>query len=373
LKKNILIYPLLAVGFLVFLFEVLLVSSCAQVRPVTGGERDTIAPRLDTLNSTPNFQTNFEKQDIKLVFSEFLQLKDIGTQIVISPPLLKPWKASLNKYRNVIFEFDEEEKLKEDVTYTINFGEAIQDFTESNPTDYSFVFSTGAYIDSLQVRGRVTDAYTSEPIKDVLFMLYENLADTSALTSRPFYFGRTNENGDVVINNVKADTFKVFVLQDSDINYRYNQESEGIGYLDTFIMVNDSFDQRIDIQFSQPRIGLKLQKETQEQFGKVQLDFNRKPFDVVITKDEISQRYWQETVKDSIFVWYDYSSGDPWNMYVQIDTLIDTIAIETLSKEELKNTQTLEVVNILAGRERAYPHNLALFDTNIRRYIAHSC
>jgi len=70
-------------------------------------------------------------------------LKDIGTQIVISPPLVKPFKVKLSRYKNVIFEFDEEEELKKDVTYTINFGESIKDFTEGNEVEYNFVFSTG--------------------------------------------------------------------------------------------------------------------------------------------------------------------------------------------------------------------------------------
>jgi len=335
--------------------QMLSLSSCAQIKPVTGGEKDTIAPKLDTLNSTQNFQTNFQKQEIKLLFNEFVQLKDIGTQIVISPPLEKPFKVKLNRYRNVVFEFDEAEELKKDVTYTINFGESIRDFTEGNEVDYNFVFSTGDFIDSLEVRGAVRDAFTNEPKKDVLFMLYESLADTVPLTQRPFYFGRTNEQGQVIIKNVKADTFKVFVLEDADINYKYNQESEGIGFLDSLIVVTDSFDTKINIQFSQPRTTLKLQKKTQDLFGKIQLNFNRKPFDAELTYDDIGQRYWQETDIDTINIWYDTKIGDDWNLYFKQDTIIDTTFVEKLARDEFINTTKLTTLKNGARSNRASP------------------
>jgi len=103
--------------------------------------------------------------------------------------------------------------LRENATYTINFGEAVQDLTEGNAVpDMRFVFSTGDQIDSLELSGTVMDALTRAPAKDVYVMLYENTADTVVRTERPFYFGKTNDQGTYKIQNLRAGTFKIFAL-----------------------------------------------------------------------------------------------------------------------------------------------------------------
>ena len=97
---------------------------------------------MDLANSTPNLQTNFEKQDLKFVFDEWLQLNDAFNQVIISPPLQKKYDISL-KGKTIFFKFHEDEVLRKDATYTINFGEAVQDITERNPVeDFRFVFAT---------------------------------------------------------------------------------------------------------------------------------------------------------------------------------------------------------------------------------------
>ncbi|MCB0640491.1 MAG: carboxypeptidase regulatory-like domain-containing protein, partial [Phaeodactylibacter sp.] len=112
--------------------------------------------------------------------------------------------VTIKKYKTVLFEFDENEELRENATYIINFGDAIKDFTEGNIAPIRFIFSTGDYIDSLEVKGRVVDAVSGEPVSDVLVMLYDNLNDTVVRTERPFYFSRTDKAGQFKIENVKA-------------------------------------------------------------------------------------------------------------------------------------------------------------------------
>jgi len=110
---------------------------CAQQGQLSGGEKDETPPQMDLANSTPNLQTNFEKQDLKFVFDEWLKLNDVYNQVVISPPLQKGqsgYEVSL-KGKTVLFKFDDEEILRKNATYTINFGEAVQDLTERNPVN----------------------------------------------------------------------------------------------------------------------------------------------------------------------------------------------------------------------------------------------
>ena len=106
--------------FIIYLFF----YACANVGSPSGGPRDETPPKQDELRSTKNFQTNFEKQRITLVFDEFVDLKDVFNQVVVSPPLAKR-PIVTKKKRSIRFEFDKDEVLRPEATYTINFGEAV--------------------------------------------------------------------------------------------------------------------------------------------------------------------------------------------------------------------------------------------------------
>ena len=200
-----------------------LLFRCANPLPPDGGPKDERPPQVVQEKSSQNFQTNYTKKPIEIAFDEWVEIRDPFNQIIVSPPLRYPYEIYIKK-RSVIFEFDEREELRDSATYTINFGEAIQDFTEGNPADQlRFVFSTGPYIDSLSVRGKIVDARTYEPVEGAVFMLYENTADSVVRTERPFYFARTNDRGLFTIENVKAGTFNGFALLDNNLNYRFDQ------------------------------------------------------------------------------------------------------------------------------------------------------
>ena len=135
----------------------LLAQSCAQQAQLNGGIKDIIPPKLDSLRSTPNHQLRFVKQPITLYFKEWVKLSDISKQVVVSPPLKEAPEVKLNG-RAVVFTFAEKEVLKTNATYSIDFGDAIQDITEGNKVKVHYTFSTGDQLDSLVVRGVVVDA-----------------------------------------------------------------------------------------------------------------------------------------------------------------------------------------------------------------------
>ncbi len=308
---------------------------CANQGNLTGGKKDTIPPILDNSKSTPNYQTNFEKQTIELTFNEWLQLKDIFKQVVVSPPLQEKFEVSLKK-KTVRFEFDDNEVLRENATYTINFGTAVQDLTERNPVeDLRFVFSTGDFIDSLEVTGQVVDALDKKPTKDVLVMLYDNLADTVVRKEKPFYFAKTDEGGNFSIKNVRADTFKVFALIDGNANYLFDNENEKIAFLKEPIVVTDSTKVDLTLQMFQEEPQLKLQGEEKKKYGRIAFGFNRKPLEeeFKLTFENVGQRSYLQTPKDSVLLWYDLPKDTSWNVFIVRDTFPpDTIKIPKLSR-----------------------------------------
>jgi len=136
----------------------LLVASCATPTPPLGGPRDTAPPQLDSLQSTANEQVNFTIQPIELAFDEWVQLEDVANQVLVSPPLEFRPKVRIKK-RSVIVEFDAREQLRPNVTYAINFGNAVKDLTEKNAAEnLRFVFSTGPQLDSLSMQGTIRNA-----------------------------------------------------------------------------------------------------------------------------------------------------------------------------------------------------------------------
>jgi hypothetical protein len=200
----------------------LLFSNCAQIAPLTGGERDKIAPKIVSDKSTPNFQKNFSKQPILLTFDEWISLNDVNAQVVVSPPLAERPKIGLNG-RTLRFEFAPNEVLRENATYTINFGDAVKDLTEQNiAKDLRFVFGTGGGLDSLKCRVKVIDATDDNAQESILVMLYDDFSDSVVQKSRPFYFSKTDKSGVATIENVRAGKFKVFALKDGDNNAHRN-------------------------------------------------------------------------------------------------------------------------------------------------------
>jgi hypothetical protein len=214
----------------------LVAISCANPVSPKGGEKDETAQLVNWETSSPNLQTQFEDKIITLNFDEFVILKDQLNQIVVSPPLEKRLKSQAKK-KTIVLTIDSDETLKTNTTYTINMGNAIQDFTEGNSAEnLRFVFSTGAFIDSSSVTVRTVDALTRVPIADAVVMLFDPTNDSAAIKGIPYYFGKTNKSGELQLDYLRAGRFQLIGLTDANSNYIYDDPSEQLGFSDTLIV-----------------------------------------------------------------------------------------------------------------------------------------
>ncbi len=317
-------------------------SGCANVLPPEGGDRDSIPPSVIKEASTPNFQTNFEKQVIELTFDEWVVLEDAFNQVIVSPPLQKREELKLKK-RTVRLTFDEEEELREDATYTINFGEAIKDLNEKNPTEnLRFVFSTGDVLDSLSVKAKAYDVLTNEPVEDVWFMLYENRADSVIRTERPYYVAKTDEDGRCSIENVRADTFKIAAVKSAGPDYLYDQPNEQIAFLDTNYLVSMANSDTIYMPLFIENKPLQLTGSEVGEFGIAKLIFNREPDTVNISHSAPDLDFIKEIDKDTLKLWYGQEQSSPWRILINWDTTrIDTIYVEALPRDEFVQAKAL--------------------------------
>ena len=363
------------IGFLVLVQ--FLLFSCATPMAPEGGPRDEQAPQLDSIESTPNFQTNFTKQRIELTFDEWVKLDDPFNQIVYSPPL-QPLPIVSIKGKTVRVDFEEESELRDSATYTINFGESIVDLTEGNPAEnLRFVFSTGNFLDSLEISGIVVDALTAEPVEEVRFMLYENLADSVVRTELPFYFNQTGKDGRFRIQNIKKGTFKGFALL-NDFGYYFDQPNEQIGFPDDFIVINDTTTNFLEIRLFQEEKTLQILDEEDDNYGVLKVIFNRIPYDVDLIYELTDQTVFYEYDRDTLKVWYDQESDSTWQFIVRQDTLInDTIEVKAVDRTSFIESAQLKPFKPLRDRRQTIPpnqrilldfnHPLQQFDTSLMR------
>ena len=199
--------------------------SCAQTSPLTGGERDRYAPAIDSAKTTPyNGQINFVDDQIIMKFNEYIKLNNPSDNIIIIPPLKeKPTIEAKNKKLVITFN----EKLEENTTYAITFNGAIQDITENNDSVFQYVFSTGSYIDSLEVIGKVKDAFLNTPEPEMLVALYpkelEADFDSIPLKFKPTYLAQTDKSGQFELNYLKDGIYYMFGINDRNKNLLYDQ------------------------------------------------------------------------------------------------------------------------------------------------------
>jgi len=213
-------------GFILVLILLFTTVQCAKKGMPEGGPVDEDPPKF--LRANPeNFTTNFDKEEIRIYFDEYIKLDKPSQQIIISPPMVpKPNIMPLGTARKDI-KIEITDTLEENTTYAINFGKSIVDNNEGNPYDYfKYVFSTGDYIDSLAVSGIVRDAKLKEPSEVISVMLYE--ADTSYTDSivfkeTPRYITYSQDSTfNFSLENLKAGTYRMVALMDSNDNYLYN-------------------------------------------------------------------------------------------------------------------------------------------------------
>jgi len=214
-----------------FFITLSILVSCAVQSPISGGEKD-ITPPVALISSPKNFSTGFKGQRIIITFNEYITLKDIEKQVLISPPVEKAPKFKV-RGKSLLISFVE--PLQKDATYNIFLGNAITDLTEGNAlTDYSFVFSTGGRLDSLEIAGNVHEAFDLAPPKAALGMLYDKNEDSLPYLRRPLYISRVNATGGFKLGNLREGRFKMIVLEDLNGNYLYDR-GEAIAFSDTMI------------------------------------------------------------------------------------------------------------------------------------------
>ncbi|MBS1909079.1 MAG: Ig-like domain-containing protein [Bacteroidetes bacterium] len=201
----------------------LITGGCAQMGYPTGGPKDSLPPVL--IKATPEINTvNFSGNKITLQFNEYIDIQNIQDNLLVSPLAKKNPNVSGNLKTLVIKLRD---TLKQNTTYTLQFGNAIKDVNEGNVLkNFSFAFSTGNHVDSLFLSGKVTLAQTGKTDSSLVVLLYKNINDSTVYKERPDYIAKLNGKGEFHFQNLPEGSFYLFALKDNDGGKTYNSASE---------------------------------------------------------------------------------------------------------------------------------------------------
>ncbi|MEZ7506759.1 Ig-like domain-containing protein [Flavobacterium sp. Arc2] len=322
-----------------------LIVSCAKRGTITGGLKDTIAPTLKA-SFPKNYSTNFKGDEIKLVFDEYIKLKNLNKQLIISPPmkqelLILPTSAS--KYLTIKIK----DTLQANTTYSFNFGQSIADNNEGNAyNQFKYIFSTGDYIDSLAIGGRIKDAHDIEAESFVSVMLYEvnkSYNDSIVFNDSPRYITNTLDSLKTFrLENLKAGKYLLVAMKDQNSNNKFNPKEDKIGFRKEFITIpNDTV---YEIELFKETLDFKSFKPTQASGNRLFLGYNgtqnlkeKQPKIVVKSNSQVLETIiTQIPKKDSLQIWYKPLKIDSLAVSVSKDKYLQDFIVKI--KDQKKDT-----------------------------------
>ncbi|MBL0309589.1 MAG: Ig-like domain-containing protein [Bacteroidetes bacterium] len=317
-------------------------THCAQESTPQGGKKDESPPEARKIDP-PNKSVRFQSNKIEITFNEFIQSSGFA-QTLISPPLDRnpDYKVSGKKLKIKL-----KSLLRANTTYTINFGDDIKDVNESNISpNFTYVFSTGEYIDSQEVSGKITLAKDNSPAEGVLVTLYPAEMNDGILTNKPYYFSKTNKSGEYQIRNIKWGDYQIYALKDQNFNYIYDQPNELIGFQDTILHLTDSSHAKMNlVAFEAANKKVAFIRAKSINPGLVQFVYSAPINSFNLTYQGVpSSDFWYfNNTKDTVNYWLaDYYSNNITLFPVANDSLLDTVRIElqNIAKDSMFQKKT---------------------------------
>ncbi|MFT4022755.1 MAG: Ig-like domain-containing domain [Flavihumibacter sp.] len=213
----------------------LLMESCANIVPPLGGPKDTLPPRIVAIMPGDS-SLHFKEKKIIINFDEYVQLDNVQQNLIVSPtPKSTPGVESRLKTVTVRIK----DTLEENTTYAIDFGKAIRDVNENNPLkDFRYVFSTGGYLDSMQLQGQVLVAETGKKDSTLIVMLHRSQEDSAVVKEKPRYWTRVDSTGHFHFQNLQPGTYAAYALKDESGSLRYMSPEQLFAFADSPIIVN---------------------------------------------------------------------------------------------------------------------------------------
>ena len=344
-------------NFICIVISALVFFGCAKRGNPSGGPIDSIPPVL--VNASPKLNSiNFDSDEIRLTFDEWIKLENIQDQLIISPPIDKssyeitPLSGVTKK---VFLRFLD--SLNPKTTYTINFGNSIQDNNENNPlTFFSYTFSTGKTIDSLFIMGNIIDAFDQETDDYISLQLYRVdslFKDSIIYSDKPTYISNTLDSTNYKFQNLKEGKYLLIALKDLDNNYFFDPFYDKIGFMDSLIILpRDSiidlklFKEETDLVWEKPHF-INSEKIGFGYYGRLDMDKIKIESNI---PDSVNFVFTKEKDIDTLNLWLSKNSFDSLNFkLVESDTTKLTTVKFDRKKDSLMDSLNLSprTINVI--------------------------
>ena len=344
-------------NFICIVISALVIFGCAKRGNPSGGPIDSIPPVL--VNASPKLNSiNFDSDEIRLTFDEWIKLENIQDQLIISPPIDKssyeitPLSGVTKK---VFLRFLD--SLNPKTTYTINFGNSIQDNNENNPlTFFSYTFSTGETIDSLFIMGNIIDAFDQETDDYISLQLYRVdslFKDSIIYLDKPTYISNTLDSTNYKFQNLKEGKYLLIALKDLDNNYFFDPFYDKIGFMDSLIILpRDSiidlklFKEETDLVWEKPHF-INSEKIGFGYYGRLDMDKIKIESNI---PDSVNFVFTREKDIDTLNLWLSKNSFDSLNFkLVESDTTKLTTVKFDRKKDSLMDSLNLspKTINVI--------------------------
>ena len=324
----------------------LLWVACARVGSPTGGEQDKTPPKV-VKTIPPNESVNFTGNRIRIYFDEFVTLRDIRKQLIISPPLayfpeITP-SGNASKYINIKIL----DTLRPNTTYTFNFGKSIQDNNEGNPLSfYTYTFSTGNTIDSLTLKGSIKDALRPKAENFVNVMLYEigeKYSDSVVYKQRPIYVVNTLDSLTTFeLSHLKAGKYMLVGMKDKDNNYLFDPKTDKIGLHPTPITIPTDSSYTLSLFKEVPQTQASRPFQSGEQ--RISIGYQGEKDSIQVTPLPPFPANWKwviekEPTKDTLWLWYHPKVEDSLKLIVKSNRVDTTkVNLRKMKPEKWKIT-----------------------------------
>ena len=332
----------------ILLFVVLALSSCAKRGSISGGLKDTLAPVLK-ICLPKNYTTNFNAKTVQFTFDEYVKLKNVNKQLIISPPLkYQPEITPTTASKTITLKI--KDTLAPNTTYSFNFGESIQDNNEGNPySQFKYVFSTGSFIDSLALSVKVKDALEKKTDNFVSVMLYEvndKFNDSVVYKEMPRYITNTLDSLKTFkLENLKAGKYLLVAMKDYGSNNKFNSNKDKIGFRKQFVTIpNDTV---FELKLFKEVLPFKVLKPQQASGNRLILPYEGKPNSIKVTLKnngtELPTIITKFPKKDSLQIWFKPLKTDSISVAVSKEKYNKSFTLKLKEqKKDSINIKTLE-------------------------------
>lgn len=345
--------------FLFLSVILIFITNCARTGRPEGGPKDEEAPLFITANP-PYESVKFDKKEIKIDFNEFITLKDLNKQLVVSPPMKNPPLISPQGTPSKFIKIEIIDTLKLNTTYIFNFGNAVQDHNEGNKLEnFKYVFSTGTYIDSLTTFGSIKDAKLKEAPKNINVLLYRidtSFNDSIVYKQKPDYITNTLDTTNFKFTNLRKGKYLMLALEEPVNDYIFNPKTDKIGFVaDTIQLPKDSLITKPIILFKeeQPYQFKRGQEITK---GKIAFGYEGDGKNMQIqmlskVPDDFKSISKFEIEKDTLNFWFTPFEADSLNFIVANNEFLDTLTVKLRKKKSDSLIMSASIKNVIHFRD----------------------